>query len=295
MNKKFFCSATDYLRRRIKKDKELLIKNIIGKVLKPEGFQYLEDHIEDKGTPDETFYFFRKVTNSKEETIRQMVSIQHAYGTEVYLNLYTSAAGESMYRIPNFVPDCEDDSFSFQTEEEYKEIMNWFAKILVKYGIPLLEKRKEPEISDYYTDEDKKMLFYEHERLLKDLLTREKITVEQFDVVQVADYIEKKVEEVKGKSFEEVRILFLELSALFGAVANQFYPCHWMLDEFLILSCDLKFPESKNVETGWESMSVLSTLFVKWKSKGFSRLTPKELEPEGIKKDLLKQYMYCTL
>lgn len=151
----------------IKMDKEWLIKSIIGKVLEPEGFQYLEDRIGDKGEPDKTFYFFRKVTNSKKETIRQMVSIQHAYGTKVYLNLYTSAAGESSYRIPDFVPECDEDSFSFQTEEEYKEIMNWFVKIMEKYGIPFLERRKEPEISDYYTDDDEKMLYYEHERLLK--------------------------------------------------------------------------------------------------------------------------------
>lgn len=274
-------------------EKELLIRSIIGKVLEPEGFQYLEDHIENKGGPDESFYFFRKVTNSKKETIRQMVSIQHAYGTKIYLNLYTSAAGESSYRIPDFVPECDEDNFSFQTEEEYKEIMNWFVKIMEKYGIPFLERRKEPEISDYYTDDDEKMLYYEHERLLKDLLTREKITVEQFDVEEVADYIEKKIEEVKGKPFEEVRILFLELSALFGAVANQFYPCHWTLNEFLILSCDLEFPESKNVETGWESILVLPTLWIEWKPKKTSMLRPKK--PEGIKERLLKQYMYCTL
>lgn len=140
-------------------DKELLIKNIIGKVLEPEGFQYLEDHIEDKGGPDEIFYFLRRVTNSKKETIRQMVSIQHAYSTMVYLNLYTSTAGKCFYRISDFVPDCDEDRFSFKTEEEYKEIMNRFEKILVEYGKSFLEKRKEPEISDYFTDEDKKCFF----------------------------------------------------------------------------------------------------------------------------------------
>lgn len=294
-------------------NKEWLIKSIIGKVLEPEGFQYLEDHIEDKGGPEETFYFFRKATNSKKETIRQMVSIQHAYSRMIYFNLYTSAAGKYFYRIPDFVPDCKKDSFSFQTEEEYKEIIDWFAKVLVEYGKSFLEKIKEPTISDYYTDEDKKMLFYEHEKLLKDLLTREKITVEQFDVEEVADYIEKKVEEVKGKSFEEVHILFLELSALFGAVANQFYPCHWTLNEFLILSCDLEFPESKNVETGWQAMVILPTLFIKWKSKKLDSLNEtdtseikedlfiernsslNETDTLEIKEDLLRQYRYCTL
>lgn len=139
------------------------------------------------------------------------------------------------------------------------------------------------------------MLFYEHERLLKDFLIREKITVEQFDVEKAAGYIEKKVEEVKGKPFEEVRILILELSALFGAVANQFYPCYWELDEFLVLRCNLKFPESKNIKIGWESIAVLPILFMEWKPKEPNGVRLNQTDNLEIKENLLLQYRYCTL
>lgn len=268
-------------------DRELLIKNVIGKVLEPERFSY-------KGRSEGISEFLREVKNSKGETVRQFVTVQDSqYRKLVFLNLDSAPAGHREYRIGDFVPGCKEKGLYFENEEEYRGVIETYANILKEYGIPFLEKIKEPIISDYFVEEDMEKLFYEHEYLLESLTKRENIKAEEFDVEQAAEFIEKKVEEVKEKSFEEVRNLLLELSALFGAVANQFYPCHWTLDEFLILSCRLEFPESRRKETGWEAMFVLSTLFVEWKPKGPSRLRSKT--PEGIKKRLLNQYMYCTL
>lgn len=271
-------------------DKELLIKDVIGKILEPEGFSYIgrADGISSE--------FFRKVKNSKGEVVRQIVSLQDSqYHKEIYLNLTSVPGGHPDYRINSFVPECTDDGLYFKSEKEYKEAIEEYADILTKYGIPFLKKIVEPRISYYLVDEDNEKLFYEHEKLLDNILTREKIMVEQFNVEEVAEYIEKKVIEVKGKPFEEVRTFLLELSALFGAVANQFYPCYWKLNESLILSCDLEFPESlqsKDIGNRWNSIFVTHILFMEWRPKRPSRLRPKKTE--GIKEKLLCKYRDCT-
>lgn len=238
-------------------NKELLIKNIIGAVLEPEGFSYI-------GRFDEiSSEFFRKVKNSKGEVIRQIVSLQDSqYHKEIYLNLESTR--HHGYRINDFVPDCTKHGLYFKNEEEYKKAIEQYAGILSQYGIPFLEKIKEPIISDYFVDEDMEKLFYEHEYLLESLTKRENIKAEEFNVEQAAEFIEKKVEEVKEKSFEEVRNLLLELSALFGAVANQFHPCQWKLEETMVLSCDLEFLKVKN---DWNEISVADILLSGWKEK----------------------------
>lgn len=238
-------------------NKELWIKNVIEKVLEPEGFSYIGRF---DGISSE---FFRKVKNSKGEVIRQIVSLQDSqYHKEIYLNLESTR--HRGYRINDFVPDCIEDGLYFKNEEEYKKAIEQYAGILSQYGIPFLEKIKEPIISDYFVEKDMEKLFYEHEYLLESLTKRENIKAEEFNVEQVAEFIEKKVEEVKEKSFEEVRNLLLELSALFGAVANQFHPCQWKLEETMVLSCDLEFLKVKN---DWNEISVADILLSGWKEK----------------------------
>lgn len=234
-----------------------MIKNIIEKVLQPEGFSYIGrvDGISSE--------FFRKVKNSKGEVIRQIVSLQDSqYHKMIYLNLESTR--HHGYRINDFVPDCMEDGLYFEKEEDYKEAIKQYAMILSQYGIPFLEKIKEPVIWDYFVDEDMERLFYEHNQLWKSLIKRENIKVEQLNVKQVIELIEEKVLEVKEKSFEEVRNLLLELSALFGVVANQFHPCQWKLEETMVLSCDLEFLEAKD---NWNKMSVADILLMGWKEK----------------------------
>ena len=60
--------------------------------------------------------------------------------------------------------------------------------------------------------------------------------------------ISRKIEEVKEEPFHKVKELLLELSGLFGAVANRFYPCEWEIKEYITLNCDLKFPEPKEIK-----------------------------------------------
>lgn len=245
------------LRRSIKMNRELWIKNTIEKVLEPAGFSYVGrlDGISSK--------FFRKVKNSKGEVIRQIVSLQDSqYHNMIYLNLHSTR--HHAYQIHDFVPDCTEHGLYFENEEEYKKAIEQFADILMKYGLPFLEKIKEPILSDYFVDEDMEKLFYEHENLLESLIRRENIQAEEFNVEQAAEFIEKKVEEVKEKSFEEVRNLLLELSALFGAVANQFHPCQWRLKETMVLRCGLEFLKVKN---DWNEIIVADILLSGWKEK----------------------------
>ena len=98
----------------------------------------------------------------------------------------------------------------------------------------------------------------------------------------------------------------LELSALFGAVANQFHPCQWKLQETLILNCDLEFLK---VKSDWNRMDISDILLSGWKEKEEKRTKNNTnfcekrdrfmnlnvtYPPIEIKKELLKKYNQVT-
>lgn len=291
----------------MKLNQELLIKDIIGAVLEPEGFSYM-------GRVEGISEFLRKVKNSKEETIEQIISLQeNRYCKEIFLNLESTAAGHDWnYRINDFVPDCTTDGLYFETEEEYKEAIEKFGEILSQYGIPFLEEIKEPIVKYYLIDKDYKKLFYEHEQLVESFLKREKVKIEELNVAGVAELIEKKIKEIKEKSFEEVRNFLLELSALFGAVVKKYCPCQWILNEDDGCSLEFLKPEEKG-----NTMFVIKFLFWKWnelrqqedsnisedwkkkeaeKGYNFSQVFIHDPEyiPISIKEELLSEYKSCT-
>lgn len=288
-------------------NQELLIKDIIGAVLEPEGFSYM-------GRVEGISEFLRKVKNSKEETIEQIISLQeNRYCKEVFLNLESTAAGHDWnYRINDFAPDCTTDGLYFETQEKYKKVIEEFAEILSQYGIPFLEEIKEPIVKYYLMDKDYKKLFYEHERLVENFLKREKVKIEELNVAGAAELIEKKIKDIKEKPFEEVRNFLLELSALFGAVVKKYCPCQWILNEDG--GCSLEFLKPR--EKG-NAMFVIKILFWKWdelrlqednnisedwkkkeaeKGYNFSQVFIHDPEyiPIPIKEELLSKYKSCT-
>lgn len=287
-------------------NKEVLIKNVIEKVLEPEGFSYVGRF---DGISSE---FLRKVKNSKGEIVKQIITLQeNRYCKEVFLNLESTAAGHDMgYRINDFVPNCTTDGLYFESEEEYKEVIEKFSNILQEYGIPFLEEIKESKLKNYLTDRDNERLFYEHRQLVENILKREKIKIENMMVEEVAEFIEKKILAVKEKPFEEVRNLLLELSALFGAVVNQYYSCQWSLNDDFCLSCSLEF---SNLEKENNKMFVIKTLFLGWReeikeegnnisyewdsqNRDFFDIfsDKKENNTIKIKEELLSEYKSCT-
>ena len=275
-------------------EKELLIKNIIGNVLEPEGFFY-------KGSDQICSEFFRRVKNKKGETIRQSVCIQNEYDERLILFLDSAYSKRMMYDVDDIIPGypgVEEHSFYYRNEEEFKEAIENYAHILKEYGILLLEELKEVQIpKDAFRDEDVERLYYQHEQLVENLLKRENRKIEEFNVEEVAEFIEKRIEEVKEEPFHKVKELLLELSGLFGAVANRFYPCEWEIKEYITLNCDLKFPEPKEIKYRWRDMCVMGILKRGWQSKrpkGESRLRHKRVNNEGIEEELLLQYGYCT-
>lgn len=288
-------------------NQELLIKDIIGAVLEPEGFSYM-------GRVEGISEFLRKVKNSKEETIEQIISLQeNRYCKKIFLNLESTAAGHDWnYRINDFVPDCTTDGLYFETEEEYKEAIEKFGEILSQYGIPFLEEIKEPIVKYYLMDKDYKKLFYEHEQLVESFLKREKVKIEELNVAGAAELIEKKIKDIREKPFEEVRNFLLELSALFGVVVKRYCPCQWILNEGG--GCSLEF--LKPGEKG-NAMFVIKILFWKWdelrpqedsnisedwkkkeaeKGYNFSQVFIHDPEyiPIPIKEELLSKYKSCT-
>lgn len=104
--------------------------------------------------------------------------------------------------------------------------------------------------------------------------------------------------------------MLLELSALFGAVVNQYYSCQWSLNDDFCLSCSLEF---SNLEKENNKMFVIKTLFLGWReeikeegknisyewdsqNRDFFNIfsDKKENNTIKIKEELLSEYKSCT-
>lgn|GEM_PF-1409109 len=236
-----------------------LIKKIVGEVLEPEGFVWIE--------PKEAVWKFHKKTrNSKGEKVNLMVQLYNSnLEKKIYMDLISSAGGHTGgYRIDRIVPGCKTQAIYYTNDEEYKQAIEKYASILKEYGIPLLRQMIESLWPDYLSQEDHEIFYQEHEQHLNSFMEREKIDLNQLNIEMVAEFIEKHISEKKSTPFEEVKPLIMELAAVFGYVANRHRACKWILkDVELRTFCALKFLEPP--EDGMSSMTVLDTIFSGWR------------------------------
>lgn len=262
-----------YANERKKMEQCILIENIIGKVLKNKGFSCFQKTGSNCG-------FIRKIQNNKDETIKQMISFyNNKANTQIIMDLRTSAAGYSIYRINQYVPGCTEYALHFSNDEEYLAAIEKYAEILQKYGIPQLEDMKEPLIFDYISDKDYKRFYNEHEQILENFIQREEIRPEQMDAKQVVEFIELRLLKAKDEPFDIIRELILEMSALFGAVVKQYTSCKWVLEEFDVTTCCvLEFPPTRLNRHDVNIIGILSMALIS-----------KRRETD-LKKELLSEY-----
>ena len=133
------------------------IKEIIGTVLAEEGFKYIrcEKRI--------VWTFGRKVRDVEQEVYIQ----QHTPFDEEYkLMFWTSAKGNGMKAIGSVLPEYNKHEYwNVSTEEEFVELMNFFASFIREHGFELLEDMLEEKPDSFETPE-RKQYFKEHRKEL---------------------------------------------------------------------------------------------------------------------------------
>ena len=134
------------------------IKEIIGTVLKDKGFQYIrcEKRI--------LWIFGRKVGDVEQEVWIQQHSA--VWDDEYKISFWTSAKGNGMKEIRNVLPEYEKkDYWKAKTDDEFVEVMEFFASFIREYGFDILEDML-TEKPDSFETPERKQYFKEHRKEL---------------------------------------------------------------------------------------------------------------------------------
>ncbi|MDW2797642.1 hypothetical protein RZO55_08645 [Clostridium boliviensis] len=202
-----------------------IIREIIGKVLEPEGFVF-DKEIEKWG-------FLKEFKNSKGEIARQTIAFYFSnYKRKLFMVISCFSGDFDSYRINRFVPGCKNDGIEYSKDEEFEKVIETYADILKQYGLDFLKKIAEPpKENDYFRQEDYNKLFQEHETLAQKFITEQQIN---FDCITIEDAVvlmKNMLTEKLSKPFEDCRDPFLEMAAFYECVVRKTYPCKWIMKD----------------------------------------------------------------
>ncbi|SCY40242.1 hypothetical protein [Butyrivibrio sp. INlla14] len=138
-------------------DKTRKIKEIIGSVLEEKGIKYLR---KEHGI---VWNFERKVG----EVVQNVIIQQHnQYDKEYKISFWTSARGNGVKEIGSVLAEYKDKEYWLaETDEEFIEVLNFFASFIKNYGFDLLEDML-TEKPDSFETPERKQYFKQHWREL---------------------------------------------------------------------------------------------------------------------------------
>ena len=237
-----------------------IIREIIGKVLEPEGFVF-DKEIEKWG-------FLKEFKNSKGEIARQTVAFYFGnYKRKIFMVISCFSGGFDSYRINRFVPGCIDDGIEYSKDEEFKKVIETYADILKQYGLDFLKKIAEPQKSDYFRQEDYNKLFDDNESLAQKFIVEHRIDSEHITIADAVKLMKDMLTEKQSRRFEDCRELFLEMAAFYGCVVIKTYPCKWIMEDFKTHAvCTLEIESELT-----KSLFVTKEIYFAWK-KSVDRL-----------------------
>jgi hypothetical protein len=160
--------------------KTQIIRGIIGENLKDYGFSFLK-------TDGACRIFIREVQgvkryyNPENQVVKQYVSIQESnFSKALIARFYTDAYGYEMtHELDELRKYGTGGWITYVNEDDYKEKLQFLARLIIEYGLDLLEKISyEEEIIPTKIMAEK--LFNQHKQLELDF-------IEEFDVKAVAE------------------------------------------------------------------------------------------------------------
>lgn len=184
--------------------KKKIIQEIMGSELEPLGFAYENDNGQ--------FYTYIRW----KEEVKQAITICNERFTRNYLKMYfsTSAYGQKMKELEDFVPGIMQESWKYENEEEFREIVEQFRDWTLSYGLEVLEKMSVPTTEKRPKPETNRYLYEHHERLNEEYL-RSKDLVGK-DSIDVVFAIQDTIKELRTQSFNEAESTLIMLAAAFA-------------------------------------------------------------------------------
>ncbi len=237
-----------------------IIKEIIGKVLEPEGFVF-DKEIKIWG-------FIKEFKNSKGEIARQTVTFWTSrFEKKLYMDINCFSGGIYTYGLNQFVPGYTNDGLNYTTDEEFKQVIETYANILKEYGLDFLKKIEVPKRSDYFRQEEYYKLFNEHESIAQKFIKEQQIDMECVKIEDAVRLMKDMVLEKQEEPFEDCRELFLEMAAFYGRVVSKYNSCKWLMRDMKTHSiCKLEIESKRKL-----SLSMLNEIHLAWKN-GVDRL-----------------------
>ncbi len=180
-------------------ERKKIVKEILGTELTKLGFVY------EKGS-----YVRRK------NGIKQSIEV----GEERYarkrakMYFYANAYGQKPVELEDFVPGILQESWEYETDEEYRAIIQQFKEWTLTYGLEQLEKMSIPTTEERPKPETNRYLYEHHEELNREYL--KKMGMEGAEAPDVLFALQDEMEKLRGLSFKEVEQTLVGLAAVYG-------------------------------------------------------------------------------
>ena len=185
-------------------NRKKIIHEIMGKELEKLGFEYEKGNV-----------LFWPYVRNKDGVIQEITVCEERFcknHTKMYFS--TNAYGQKPRELMDFVPGVQQGSWKYETEEEFRRIMEQFKEWTFTYGLELLEKISVPTTEERPKPETNRYLYEHHEELNKEYL--KKMGLEGADAIDIVFGLEDEIKKLEEKPFEEVEEILRGLAAVFG-------------------------------------------------------------------------------
>ena len=228
-----------------------IVEEELGQELQKAGFQLAN---EEKGV-----WTYERVKNGVKQVITVITSRYSSKKIKVLFD--TNAYGQNTKEFYNFVPeeDVKNREFwGYKNEEELRNILREFRRLIVTYGFDFLETISKPTTDAVPTEEMERYLYLNHQKLYEEY--SEQLHTQEKSVEEVIEIIYQVIEQNGDEPFENVKDLLIGLTALYGhticwgdkgnwAWKGKVQRC-WLTD---ILGTDEQTPLLSFVFSAWDS------------------------------------------
>lgn len=183
-----------------------IVEEELGQELQKAGFQLAN---EEKGV-----WTYERVKNGVKQVITVITSRYSSKKIKVLFD--TNAYGQNTKEFYNFVPeeDVKNREFwGYKNEEELRNILREFKRLIVTYGFDFLETISKPTTDAVPTEEMERYLYLNHQKLYEEY--SEKLHTQEKSVEEVIEIIYQVIEQNGDEPFENVKDLLIGLTALY--------------------------------------------------------------------------------
>ena len=184
-----------------------IIQEELGQELENIGFHYVSG--------ERLFWPYER----EKDGIRQEIMIARDRYERRYIRVIfeTNAYGQRPKEFRHFVPEegaKRWEFWGFENEEELREILREFKRLIFTHGLDFLETISKPA-TDAVPTREKQRYLYEHYQELSEKYQKE-LGTEGKSAVEVIGILTQKIEELLDKPYAEVEDVLMGLAALYG-------------------------------------------------------------------------------